>query len=100
MKDKRLSNEQNSDEHKGSVNITYQNISSDISDIDEDFSNAMDVLCCILGENNKSIVNELFVVYERKSALISKAYRLGIVDGSKLEAHRPPKTTFGPHNHS
>ncbi|MFS0858352.1 hypothetical protein [Paenibacillus taichungensis] len=78
------------------TDINYNEI---VSDIDEDFANAMDVLSCVLGNGNKAIIKELLVIYERKSSIVSKAYRLGVKDGMDQEKDGPPKTTFRPHNH-
>ncbi|MET3831054.1 hypothetical protein ABIC86_002520 [Paenibacillus sp. DS2363] len=76
--------------------ITYNEI---VSDIDEDFANAMDVLSCVMGNENKAIIKELYVIYERKSLIVSKAYGLGVKDGMDQANGGPPKTTFRPHNH-
>lgn len=54
-----------------------------IKDMDEDFFNAIDVLKCIMHDENHSIVKELICIYERKSKLLYSAWT-----GSLPEATR------------
>lgn len=69
---------------KTSFNTNQEHSTSDPSyqkkllETDEDFSNAIDVLNCILGDRNKSIITELTSIYERKSSLVLNLIRTKI----------------------
>ncbi|MCF2717912.1 hypothetical protein LWE69_12050 [Paenibacillus sp. UKAQ_18] len=52
-----------------------------IQDVEQDFSNALDVLECFLQERNYNLITELQDVFERKTDLILAAYKSGLIDG-------------------
>lgn len=54
-------------------------------EINEDFSNALDVLRCLLPEKNHNIVNELLSISYRKSKFIAVTYRKGLEDGVNMK---------------
>jgi hypothetical protein len=54
-------------------------------EINEDFSNALDVLRCLLPEKNHNIVNELLSISYRKSKFIHSTYRRGLEEGVNLK---------------
>lgn len=49
--------------------------------MEQDFSNALDVLECFLQERNYNLITELQDVFERKTDLILAAYKSGLIDG-------------------
>lgn len=63
--------------------ISDQPYLKELTETDEDFSNAIDVLHCILGERSKSIITELISIYERKSYLALNLHKASITDGAE-----------------
>lgn len=55
------------------------------NEIIEDYSNALDVLRCLLHKKNHNIINELLSVSLRKSEFIVVAYQKGLEDGLNLK---------------
>lgn len=52
-----------------------------IQDVEQDFSNALDVLMCFLHERNHNLITELKSVSDRKTDLILLAYKSGLIEG-------------------
>lgn len=55
------------------------------NEIIEDYSNALDVLKCLLHKKNHNIINELLSVSSRNSEFIIIAYQKGLEDGLNLK---------------
>jgi|GEM_PF-6580432 len=67
--------------------FTKKALKGQVHEIDEEFSNALDVLECLLNGRNLGIINELQSVYNKKCQIIRFAYRSGFEDGLRLSVN-------------